>query len=307
MLLLSSIFCCISLFGVVEESVLPKMDQLVITDLQGKMHPYQAEQMLAVKPDEKLRVVSFNMLLNWSESHLEMEDRWEQRKARVIKYVRECNADIIGTQELQPDQLDELMAEVGDTYAYYGARKRNNDIEAILYRADRFQLQQGRSGAYTCVQFKDLVTEQEFVAINTHLAFGNIEKRHAQAEHLRAFVSKTALPVILTGDFNTFPMRQELDLPFYDGDRVVQIIEQGGVVDARTQAIFGHFGPISSTNFCNETKKPFMCLGTPGVILDHIFVSADVRVLAHAIDPAKIDGRYPSDHFPVIVDLTIGN
>ena len=40
-----------------------------------------------------------------------------------------------------------------------------------------------------------------------------------------------------------------------------------------------------------------------GFILDHIFVSERIDVFTHGIDTAKVNGEFPSDHFPVIADV----
>ena len=52
-------------------------------------------------------------------------------------------------------------------------------------------------------------------------------------------------------------------------------------------------------------KKSFLGTGTPGIILDHIYVTDDISALAVATDPATIDGEFPSDHMPVLADLII--
>jgi len=320
---------CFSLFGSVEKSILPSMDQLVIKELDGKINASQTQEIDAVitSLDARLRVMSFNMLLNWSEDHLEPVDKWETRKSRVVEYIQWAHPDIIGSQELQADQLDDLMDAIGDDYGYYGTGiddgVRGGDIPAIFYRKERIEKIQGQTfyfsetpqviskspfgqrNTFLLCQFRDKKTGADFLILNTHLAFSNFERRFYEASKLRDFLLEKAggLPILMTGDFNTFPFRQELDLPFYDGDRVVQTIEKGGVVDSLKHALFGHFGPISSTNFSSELKKPFCSEGEPDIILDHIFVSKEVKILAHGIDPARVDGRFPSDHFPVIADV----
>lgn len=325
-------FCnCFALFGAVEKSIIPLMDRQMIQDLQGKILPEQEKEIEEILGclDQSLRVMSFNMLLNWSESHLEPEDRWENRKARVIEYIQWANPDIIGSQELQSDQLDDLLAVIGDEYDYYGTGtddgRQAGDIPAIFYRKKRFELcfgithyfsetphaisktPFGNRNTYTICQFKDKKTGCEFIAVNTHLAFNNIHRRHYEACRLRDFLlaNEFDLPVFITGDFNTFPFRQDLNLPYYDGDKIVAIIEEGNLIDSSRFPLFGHFGPISSTNFCSKKMKPFCSEGDPGLILDHIFVSKGISVLSHGIDPAKVDDHYPSDHFPVIVDMIL--
>jgi endonuclease/exonuclease/phosphatase family metal-dependent hydrolase len=327
-LTLLALASCLSLLGDVNHSIIPALDQLIIKDLKGKINEAQILDFVNLPADaERLRIVSFNMLFNLYDVNLEPEDRWENRKNRVAEYIQWAHPDLIGTQELQSDQLDDLLSTIGTEYDFYGIGAadglREGDIPAIFYRKNRLELIKGETfyfsetpeqisnnpfggkNTFTFCHFRDRSSGQEFLALNTHLAFNNMERRYYEACKLRDFLlaKRFQLPVVITGDFNTFPFRQELDLPFYDGDKVIHMIEEGLVIDSSKRPIFGHFGPISSTNFSNETKKPFCSVGDPGVILDHIFVSDKIEVLAHGIDGAKVDGHFPSDHLPVIIDI----
>ena len=76
-------------------------------------------------------------------------------------------------------------------------------------------------------------------------------------------------------------------------------------MDARSKSTFGHFGPLCSITNSRKTLKPFVGPDLPGFVLDHIFVNGQVEVLTHGIDVAKVDGQYPSDHFPVVCDLCV--
>ena len=40
-----------------------------------------------------------------------------------------------------------------------------------------------------------------------------------------------------------------------------------------------------------------------GFVLDLILVNDQVEVFTHGIDTAKVNGEFPSDHFPVIADI----
>ncbi len=324
---------CSSLTAHVQNSILPLMDRLFVRNLEGKINEVQKEKIKEVLPylDERLRVVSFNMLFNVPEAEreLEVENRWEKRAPRLVEYLCYAEADIIGSQELQKDQLDYVVSKLGRGYAYYGRGMKGEeegDIGAIFYKKDRVRLVEGKTyffsdtpekpgpgpfgscNTFTVCRFIDLKTGKPFLVINTHLAFGNIERRRYEAELLREFVCQLdpAAPLLVTGDFNTFPFRQDLDLPFYDGDEIVAVLEDSPLKDGMTQALLGHFGLIDSSNFCQVQKRPFCSRGTPGVILDHIFVNKHVKVVSHGIDPAKVDGYFTSDHFPVIADVVFG-
>lgn len=298
--------------------------------IAGKMNSDQASHVDEVVQaiDGTLRVMSFNMLFNkpWAEKDLARENRWIKRGPRVIEYLKMALPDVIGSQELQKDQIDMLMDKLGCFYAYYGVGtdgQDQGDIAAIFYRKDRLELLEGSTffysatpcvpskgpfrsrNTFTVCRFADLKTGQECVMINTHLAYGNIERRLYEARLLRDFVQglDPCLPVIVTGDFNTFPNRPDLELPFYDGIAIMRVIEEGCLEDALERAVLGHVGPISSTNFSSEKRRAFENEGSAGVILDHIFVNDEVEVVRHGIDPAQVNGHYPSDHFPVIADV----
>jgi hypothetical protein len=66
-------------------------------------------------------------------------------------------------------------------------------------------------------------------------------------------------------------------------------------------------GPLASSirDFLYRGNKPFDETESPGVILDHIYVSPTVSVLINGIEPCLVDDRFPSDHMPVIADILL--
>ncbi|MDQ3998061.1 MAG: hypothetical protein M3303_13725 [Gemmatimonadota bacterium] len=60
----------------------------------------------------------------------------------------------------------------------------------------------------------------------------------------------------------------------------------------------GHYGPTS-------TWTAFRAI-EPGRRIDYVLVSAQVRVSKHAILPDSWDGRFPSDHLPVLAVVEPG-
>jgi endonuclease/exonuclease/phosphatase family metal-dependent hydrolase len=317
------------LLAEVQDSILPLMDCPFGQALDLKINKKQHNEMSKIEPwfEERVRVSSFNMLFNvakWEEK-LKPENRWAQRAPRLIEYLQFADLDLIGCQELQQDQLDLILCELGDQYLFFGENYEGvGEISAILYKKERFQLLEGKTYFYSSTPgepslspekkcntfvvccFGDRVTQKTFSVINTHFNFSSLEERWYEANVVRKFVrDKIKTPLILMGDLNTFPFRQQLDLPFYDGDEILSLLEATPLSNTMRSAKMGHFGPISSTNFNAEEKQPFACEGTPGVILDHVFVDKSITVISHGIDPAKVNGHYLSDHFPVIVDLLI--
>lgn len=301
----------------VQDSVTSEIDKWESLDSlqKGKYSRQQYKeivQALALKK-EKIRVVSYNVLFNRYDHQLAKENHWPQRLPRILALIEEMQPDILGVQELYPSQAEDLMPLLKEKYHSFSKTTHEGELNAIFYRKDRFGLQEGIVLAMTATPqvpsmhdltiatLKDVQTGKNVAIFNVHLAFGNIEKRDFQARFIASQVEAYAdhVPVILMGDMNTFPHRLDLEtLPFYDGDYIQRLLTGGPLKDAREVSLLGHLGPLATFN--NFTSK-----GIPGVFLDHVYVSKNIKVLLHAVQSAKVSGHFPSDHMPIIVDCLI--
>jgi endonuclease/exonuclease/phosphatase family metal-dependent hydrolase len=309
-------------FAIVEESVLPSMNAIYAQDFGNKVNRKQKELMQEAvqQQGQKLRLMTYNMLYNVKEAEdkLPPKYRWEQRKPRLLAYLMHANADIIGSQELQEDQLQEIVHELGNTYGVYGEATRQNegrsDTNAIFYNKNRLELIFAKTipyqdhqyqNAFTYCSFKDRLTNTTFSVINTKLSWNSPDRRLAEATQLNIFstVLPANDPIIILGDFNLYPFILHKHNIFFDGDYVAQVLEGDNLKDAKKISIFGHFGPLCSITNSKETLQPFVGAQLPGFILDRILVNDRVKVFTHGIDTAKVDGEFPSDHFPVIADV----
>jgi endonuclease/exonuclease/phosphatase family metal-dependent hydrolase len=157
---------------------------------------------------------------------------------------------------------------------------------------------------------REKMTGKRFAVISTHLTFYRINSREEQAKFILGIVQRLhALnkTVLLAGDFNTFPNRPDIaTLPFCDGDRIERIFTTA-MNNADDVALLGHVGPISTStqDSLKAHAKPFDVVGTPGVIMDRIYVSPEVEVIVNAIEPSRVGGHFPSDHLPVIADVLL--
>jgi endonuclease/exonuclease/phosphatase family metal-dependent hydrolase len=109
--------------------------------------------------------------------------------------------------------------------------------------------------------------------------------------------------IIVLGDFNVYPFILHKRNIFFDGDYIEQVLAGENLKDAKIKSAFGHFGPLCSITNSKETLEPFNGPQLVGFVLDHIFVNDQVEVFTHGIDTAKVNGEFPSDHFPVIADI----
>ena len=261
-------------------------------------------------------LVSYNMLSSDYDGFEAYQNRWPQRLPRIVELLNAMQPDLICTQELTQNQLQQLLEQIGDRYQVAGS---DQSMAYTLVRRDRLtidevhNLQIDVAPTYeprlSLVVLTDQVTGQQFAVANTHFAFGRIESRAQEtlwvAQNL-APVQKE-MPIVFCGDLNTFPMRLDMTrLPAYDGDWSQRQLIRAGFQDARDASILGHLGPIST--FTNEGEDPasFRSTGHPGVILDHIYIAGDVQVLIHGVESALVNGHFPSDHMPVVADLLIG-
>lgn len=265
---------------------------------------------LATQPSGErrtLRVMSYNIRLNTPSDGVHA---WPRRKEVVASMVAFHDADLIGLQEALPDQLADLDALLPQ-FARFGSGRnaeRSGEASAILYRRDRFEVlesdtfwlsptpavagSKGWDAAYerivTWGRLRDRRTGKIFHHFNTHLDHVGKEARRQSAAMIVERLQKIpkAAPVIVTGDFNDVPAGE----PY-------RLMTAGGLTDAFETSETPHQGPASTWNAFKAIE--------PGRRIDFVFVRGPVHVLAHAIYPDTFDGRFPSDHLPVLAELRI--
>lgn len=310
------------LLGKVDESCLPQMDMIYSQDFGKKVNTRQKESMQnAVQHQyQKLRVMTYNMLYNEksAEALLPEKHQWNARKPRLLEYLTFAKADVIGSQELQEDQLHEVMSTLGNDYNYYGEKTRVNegrtDTNAIFFNPKRLELIDSKTilyenrvggNAFTYCRFKDKILNSFFSVINTKLTWGDTERRLAEASQLSQFANllPSAEPILVIGDFNLFPFMEHKNSLFFDGTYIEKVLTEHNLKDAKNNSIFGHFGPLCSITNSKKNLAPFVGPELVGFILDHIFANDRIEVLTHGIDTARVNGEFPSDHFPVIADV----
>jgi endonuclease/exonuclease/phosphatase family metal-dependent hydrolase len=252
---------------------------------------------------QTLRVMSFNIRLP---AESDGPDRWELRREQVVRMLREQDADIIGTQELFAEQGDYLAAQMPE-YAWFGRGRESNgggEHMGVFYRRDR--LRAIESGDFwlsdtpevpgsitwghphprmvTWALFETLADGRKFYLFNTHLPYRGEDEdarlRGAQAIVQRLRALPDDVPVVLTGDFNTMP----------DSGTYAEF--KGLLQDAWVAA--AQRGPEST--FHGFT-------GRPQKRIDWILVRGLRTDRMRTVDRQE-NGRYPSDHFPLMVELS---
>ena len=131
-----------------------------------------------------------------------------------------------------------------------------------------------------------------FHLFNTHLDHRGEAARRESARLLLRKMAEIAGPdgpVVVTGDFNTTPDSE----PY----RILTTATRRALVDALHASSLPHHGPTSSWNAFKAIE--------PGRRIDFILVRPPVGVRQHGILSDTFDGRFPSDHLPVLAEVSV--
>lgn len=249
------------------------------------------------------RVMSFNILCGGKGLRT-----WRKRVSRVVKIIKEVNADSFGVQEAHYEWMKKFKRYLPE-YDYVGVGredgKKKGEFAAVFYKKDKFTASdsgnfwisetpekpsKGWDSACTRVATYVKLTEKEsgksYIHFNTHLDHVG---RIAQINGAKMIQEKAAdfggLPVICTGDFNVFQ-----DSECYN------TMVSGNMKDSRKLA--------ADSDEC-YTFHGFR----PDEIherIDFIFVDeATVKPVTFKVVNKLINGDYYSDHNAVYSDFEL--
>ncbi len=102
------------------------------------------------------------------------------------------------------------------------------------------------------------------------------------AKHIKTYLDK-GIPVILTGDFNSTP-----------GDEPIAYLRN------HLRDLLQETNQDERGTFHSFTGEP-----RPGGPIDFMFVSPEWKVRKVEVITYNEDGKYPSDHFPILASLEL--
>lgn len=257
---------------------------------------------------QDLKVMTYNIRLDIASDG---ENAWPKRANFLTSQVLFLAPDVMGVQEARPNQIADLSAALKD-YNYIGEGRDGEgkgEYSAIYYNTKKLKVEnantfwlsetpqvmsKGWDAAYpricTYGLFTFLENSKQVWIFNTHLDhIGPMAQKNGMKLILAKIkeVNTKDLPVILTGDFNVEP----------DSELITDLKKE--MLDTKEIAHL-NFGPdYSFNNFKYDepvTRR-----------IDYIMISKDsnIEVDKYAILSSSIDFRFPSDHFPVFVKLTL--
>lgn len=254
---------------------------------------------------QPLRVMTFNVrLLTGNDG----ANKWDARRDLVAEMLRAEDPDVNGTQELFKRQGDEIVEDLPQ-FVWFGEGRRGGDDDehmGVFCRKDRLRVRE--SGNFwlsdtpevagsrtwgnlyprmvTWARFERIADGAMFTLYNTHLPYRDIDEpvRIRGAELIRSRLDQ--LPanerVILVGDFNTSPESR------------VHSTLTDFLTDAWT-ATPKRSGPDGTFHaFTGKPEKRIDWILFRGLQANSVKTVTTQR-----------DGRYPSDHFPVVAELEL--
>lgn len=265
-------------------------------------------------PPPTLNVMSFNIRYD---NPSDGENAWGNRKEMVAETIRFHKSDIAGLQEALHSQVEDLEARLLE-YGWFGVGRddgrRKGEYTPVFYLKSRFKVLDystfwlsetpeipGKLGwdavcprIVTWGKFKDRLTGKVLFVFNTHLDHVGEKARSQSAELLLSKIEELAgdHPVVLTGDFNC-----TID----DGPYFILTRNQGGMSSLTDIHNISQTMPYGSTQTFNGFKNELR----PDYRIDFIFVCNISQVLRHGVISEKWNGRFVSDHYPVMAEISL--
>lgn len=260
-----------------------------------------------------LNVMSFNIRYDNPDDSL---NNWQYRKDVAAKTIKNQNTDIVGTQEVLVNQLNDLKSRLPEYNAIGVGREdgiEKGEYSAILYKKDRFKEiksgyfwlsetpevagSKGWDGACeriaTWAILEDISSKKQLFFINTHLDHvGKIARQEGVTLLLsRANALANGLPIIMTGDFNA-TSESDVIKHVTDVNSPEHLIHSKDIAVEKsgTDWTFHGFGRVPME------RREF---------IDYVFVSKGIKVAKHSVLPEKLDDIFISDHSVVVAQIEI--
>lgn len=258
---------------------------------------------------QTLKIMTYNIRLDVESDG---ENDWTHRKDFFNGQLQFYAPDIFGVQEAKPNQVLDIAAALPQ-YAYVGIGREGvgkGESSNIFYIKEKFK--EVQSGTFwlsqtpdsisigwdaacnrvcTYVLLKNKQSNKLIWVFNTHLDHIGEQARTKGLELILTKIEKlnsNKYPVVLMGDFNSEP----------ETDRIIAL--KSKMNDSKMiskEKPFGPYGTFNNFKY-NEVSK---------LLIDYIFLSKGDAITVNkygVLSDAK-DLKYPSDHFPVLIEISL--
>ena len=259
-----------------------------------------------------LRLGSYN--LRMSQLDTDAENGWSARSGRLRQSILDADFDVFGVQEVNTDMQSWLNTEFADRYVFrffspYSQNGSGDRAQGIAFRKDVFVLSDwhyfwasntpdtkttndtGSSGSFSrggcCCVLTHKASGVKFFFMNTHACL-NAEPNAAFAQ---VYVDQEnrfntqALPSFFVGDMNARP------------DSPASVTYRSYWSDSYDTAASRRGASLSYNGYTNASGKSR---------IDYLYHRGNgLDVKEFCISNKLYDGKFASDHFPVIVNVKI--
>ena len=237
---------------------------------------------------------------------------WINRAPVVASLIRFHDFDIFGTQEGYKNQLDDIKNALPQ-YTYYGVGRNDGkdagEHSAIFYKKDDFTVlkkgdfwlsqtpdRPGLGWDATCcnricswVYLQHKKSGKRFYVFNAHYDHQGVKARRESSKLILQKIKEIAgnEPVIFTGDLNGS----------HSSEPYLTIANSGLLRDSYKEVKYPYANSASHNGFgkTNDSTN----------IIDHIFISKHFTASKWGVLTDTYHGKYPSDHFPVLAEITL--
>lgn len=257
-----------------------------------------------------MKVMSFNLR---ADSLFDLGNRWNKRAALIYKVIADQKCDIVGLQEVTPRMYDDLEKNLkgydavgeGRTKKYF-SEKNNVLVEDrhMIVEDETFWLSKTPDKVGSTIWYSlfpricttavvKMANGLKVRVYNTHLdcilpqarAYGMQTIINAVEQHHQ----KEQLPCILMGDFNATPK-----------SKLMKEFNSGRLSHKRFVAV-----QDSRSELYEQTTMSAFKGKEKGMHIDYIFVTEEFTIEDVDILKYNENGKYPSDHYPLIAQLSL--
>jgi len=280
-----------------------------------------------------LRVGSYNIRNSGGDKG--KANDWKLRRGDMAALMKKLDLDVVGLQEVMPDQADYLCSQFTNftMVGEYRNGPRRGEASSVFFRKDRFEmLQQGTfwlsetpevvasiswnsrcTRVCTWVRLQDRKTGRKFCFANTHLDHVSAEARLGGmkliAKRMKDF--SAGLPVIFTGDHNCVEHSapaQYMAKVLRNAVHCCETPVEGPWLSAPGWRYYDPATLLPATEALKIGSKALAKERRPGCDrIDYIYVSTEFKVKQYATHADERPGvkMYPSDHLPVTALLEL--
>lgn len=254
---------------------------------------------------QTIRVATYNIKYDDTRDTI---NNWSRRKPEVTGLIKYHQFQLFGTQEGLHHQLEQMKADLPG-FKYVGVARddgrQKGEYSAFFYDTNTFKLLQ--SGTFwlsetpdkpskswdaalpricTWGELEHKTSGRKFFVFNAHFDHRGVKAREESAKVIMKQASEIAKdqPVIVMGDFNFLPTATPYEV-------ITKTMK-----DSYLNSQVLPYGPEATFNAFRFDRLPARRI-------DYVFTRGAWKTMRYATLSDSHEMRYPSDHFPVVVDL----